>query len=191
MLGSIVPRPIAWVSTISPSGIPNVAPFSYFAAVSGSPPTLCFSSSRRAGVEKDTVVNIRANRQFVVNVVDEATALAMNVTSEDFPPEVDEFAAGNLTVAESNLVAAPHVAEAAIAMECHLNQIVDIGGERPTTALVIGEVVAWHIRDELFDAASGNVDVEKLHAIGRLNGDWYTRTRHLFEMARPRANGRG
>lgn len=198
MIGSIVPRPIAWVSSLSADGIPNLAPFSFFLGLTSSPPLLGFSAIHQATGPKDTRRNIAETGEFVVNVVNEAVGEAMNATSQSFPPEVDEFVAAGLTPAPSRLVRPARVAEAPIQMECRLERLVDLGGSaaggvtRPaTTTLVIGEIVVWHIREDLFDAERKRVRIDRLQAIGRLAGDWYTRTRDQFEMVRPDPNYRG
>lgn len=190
MIGSVVPRPIAWVSTVSTAGRGNLAPFSFFTAITSAPPTLCFSQSRRDGRLKDTVRNIRETREFVVNVVNEDVAEAMNVTSEETPPDVDELLLAKLTPAPSTLVRPHGVAEAPIRMECRLDRLVEVGGEEGAT-LVLGEIVAWHIRDELFDAERLRIRIDRLHAIGRMAGDWYTRTQDQFEMVRPNPTYQG
>ena len=190
MIGSVLPRPIAWVSTVSADGRGNLAPFSFFTAITSAPPTLCFSASHRGSGPKDTVRNVREMREFVVNVVDETVAEAMNLTSEEAPPEVDELLKAKLTPAPSRLVRPHGVAEAPIRMECRLDRLVEVGGEDGAT-LVLGEIVAWHIRDELFDAERLRIKIDQLNAIGRMAGDWYTRTRDQFEMVRPNPNYQG
>ena len=191
MIGSVLPRPIAWVSTISDAGQGNLAPFSFFTAITSAPPTICFSASHRGGGPKDTVRNIRETREFVVNVVDEAVAEAMNATSEEAPPHVDELLAATLTPAPSRLVRPHGVAEAPIRMECRLDRLVDVGRDEDGATLVLGEIVAWHVRDELFDAERLRIRIDRLNAIGRMAGDWYTRTRDQFEMVRPNPTYQG
>ena len=190
MIGSVLPRPIAWVSTVSAAGQGNLAPFSFFTAITSAPPTLCFAASHRGGGPKDTVRNVRETGEFVVNVVDEAVAEAMNLTSEEALPEVDELLAAKLTPAPSRLVRPHGVAEAPIRMECRLDRFVEVG-EADGATLVLGRIVAWHIRDELFDAERLRIRIDELHAIGRLAGDWYARTRDQFEMIRPNPNYQG
>lgn len=191
MIGSVLPRPIAWVSSVSADGRGNLAPFSFFTAITSAPPTLCFSASHRGGGPKDTVRNVRETGEFVVNVVDEAVAEAMNATSEEAPPEVDELVLAKLTPAPSRLVRPPGVAEAPIRMECRLDRLVEVGRAEDGATLVLGEIVAWHIRDELFDAERLRIKIDRLPAIGRLAGDWYTRTRDQFELVRPNPNYQG
>ena len=127
LIGCVVPRPIAWVSSISEEAIANVAPFSFFMAVCNDPPTLAFSSGRREGSKKDTVRNIEYTQDFVVNMVDDALAEQMNLTSGEYPPDIDEFALTGLTAAPGVKVKAPRVAEAPISMECRVVQILPVG----------------------------------------------------------------
>ena len=188
MIGCVVPRPIAWVSSVDAAGVQNLAPFSYFMAVSSEPPTLAFSSGRRAadlgsstGSKKDTLANVEALGEFVVNVVDDDTAVSMNVTSGDYPPDVDEFAVAGLTAVPSVKVKAPRVAEAPINMECRVVRIVPVGAHH----LVIGEVVHFHLRDDVYDPASGRLDMHRLRPVGRLAGNLYTHVHDIFEMKRP------
>lgn len=183
LIGCVVPRPIAWVSTVSEDGISNVAPFSYFTAVCNNPPTICFTASRREGEKKDTVRNIENAGDFVVNVVTEELAEAMNITSGEYPPEVDEFQVANLTAVPSDKVRSPRVAESPISLECKLVQMIELGEGANSTSVPIGEVVQFHIKDEFIHA--GKIDMEKLRPVGRLAGQLYTRTRQIFEMKRP------
>ncbi len=179
----VVPRPIALVSTIGPEGIQNVAPFSFFNAVSSSPPTIAVSVSRRQGELKDTLRNIEHSGDFVVNIVDDNIAEQMNATSADFPPEISEFQATGLTPVAGDRVAAPRVEEAPVSLECKLVQIVEIGQGPRRSALIIGEVILFHVRDGLF--SNGRVDPQRLKAVGRLGGNLYSHTREIFEMVRP------
>jgi flavin reductase (DIM6/NTAB) family NADH-FMN oxidoreductase RutF len=191
LIGSVVPRPIAWVSTVSAAGVGNLAPYSFFTAITSSPPTLCFSPIHRAGEPKDTLRNVRETGEFVVNVVSEDVAEAMNATSEEVPFDVDEMPLASLTPAPSRFVRPPGVAEAPIRMECRLDQLVPVGRGPGAATLVIGEILAWHVRDDLFDAERMRIRVDRLRAIGRLAGDWYARTRDQFEMVRPNPNYQG
>jgi flavin reductase (DIM6/NTAB) family NADH-FMN oxidoreductase RutF len=194
MIGCVVPRPIAWVSTVDAEGVANLAPFSYFMAITHDPPTIAFSSSPRAayaGVpgKKDTLRNVEVTREFVVNLVDDALAEQMNVTSGDYPPEVDEFAQAGLVTAPSVKVKAPRVAAAPINMECHLQQIIPIGN-LPSN-LVIGRIVHLHLRDDVYDPAGGRIDMHRLRPVGRLAGNLYTHVHDIFEMKRPSNNYKG
>lgn len=183
----IVPRPIAFVASLSSEGIANLAPFSYFNAGGANPPSLCFSVLYdRAGKPKDTLVNIRTTREYTVNVVSGALAERMNVTSAEWPAEVDEFERAGLAKAPSLLVAPPRVAEAPAAFECRLHLIVPHGDGPVSAHYVIGEVVAAHVQEELLDE-TGLPDSSKLDVIGRMGGDAYVRAGRnaLFEMVRP------
>ena len=189
LIGCVVPRPIAWVSSLSEDGIPNLAPFSFFMAVCNDPPTVAFSSGRRAGNKKDTVRNIEYTQDFVVNLVDDALAEQMNLTSGEYPPEVDELAVTGLTAASSVKVKAPRVAEAPINLECRVVQILPVG-HGPHT-LVLGEIVQFHIRDDLYNPTTGRIDMYNLHPVGRLAGELYAHVNDIFEMKRPVENYRG
>ena len=186
MVGAIVPRPIAFVSTMSPEGVRNLAPFSFFTAASANPPVVCFCPMVRAsdGRHKDTLCNIEATREFVVNVVSEGFAQKMNACSAECPPEVDEFAVSGLTPVPSDLVRPPRVAESRIQMECRLLQIVHVSPKPLGGSVVIGEVLRFHVAYELFDNFRVNPDL--LHPIGRMAGPTYTRTTDRFEMERPK-----
>lgn len=186
LIGAIVPRPIAFVSTLSRKGIRNLAPFSFFTAVSANPPVICFSPTRRPGPDpyKDTMRNILETREFVVNVVSEEFAEKMNICSGEFPPEVDEFEASGLTAIASDLVKPPRVAESHVHMECKLYLTLEIGALPGSGSLVLGEVVRFHVDDLYFD--DFKIDPDKLKAIGRMGGTSYTRTKDRFDMVRPK-----
>ncbi len=183
LIGSVVPRPIAFVSTVSADGILNLAPFSFFNAFCADPPVVGFGPVWREPA-KDTITNIRATREFVVNVVTEEIADAMNVCSGNYPPEVDEFQTSGLTPVPSVVVKPPRVKESKISMECTLMQIIDFS-ERPNGgSLVLGRIVRMHVDDEIIDGTY-KIDPEKLRAIGRMGGPEYTRTRDRFPLVRP------
>jgi flavin reductase (DIM6/NTAB) family NADH-FMN oxidoreductase RutF len=189
LIGCVVPRPIAWVSTVDAAGVRNLAPFSFFMGVCGEPPTIAFSSGPRDGASKDTLRNVEASGEFVVNVVDDAHAEAMNASSGEYPPEVDEFVVAALRAAPGVRVQAPRVATAPISLECRVAQIVRIG--RGPHSVVFGEVVYMHVRDELYDATTGRIDVAALRPLGRLAGHLYSHTHDVFEMKRPNAHYKG
>jgi flavin reductase (DIM6/NTAB) family NADH-FMN oxidoreductase RutF len=196
LIGCIVPRPIAWVSTVSADGANNLAPFSFFMGVCNDPPTLAFSVGPRSGASgagapglKDTVRNIESVGDFVVNVVDDALAERMNLTSGDFAPEADEFALAGLTAAPGVQVRSPWVREAPIGMECRAAQILRIG--RGPHSLILGEILHFHLRDDLYDPATGRIDMRRLRPVGRMAGEMYARTHDLFEMKRPDPNYAG
>lgn len=188
LIGAVVPRPIALVSSLSADGIPNLAPFSFFNAVCANPPLLCFAVSRPGpGAEsgkKDTLANIEATGEFVVNIVSENFAEQMNLTAGNYPPEVDEFAVAGLTPATSVKVKPARVAEAKVSMECRLFQLVTLS-ERPMGgSLVLGEVVSIYADESM--VTDFRVDPEGLQAIGRMGGLTYTRTRDRFDIVRPK-----
>jgi flavin reductase (DIM6/NTAB) family NADH-FMN oxidoreductase RutF len=186
MVGVIVPRPIAFVSTLSAAGIRNLAPFSFFTGISANPPVICFSPMIRGsdGQKKDTLRNIEETGEFVVNVVSEDIAQQMNLCAPEYPPEVDEFEASSLTPIPSDLVKPPRVAESRVNMECRLHQIVHVSPKPLGGSLVMGEVLRFHIADALF--ADFKIDPDLLQAIGRMGGPSYTRTRDRFDMVRPK-----
>lgn len=176
---TVLPRPIAWVSTISGDGVPNLAPFSFFTVASSDPFTLLFSCSHKPdGSKKDTWANAEASGEFVVNLTNQATAEAMNITATTFPHGVSEFDAAGLTPAPCQTVAAPRVLEAPVSFECKLTRIVEVGGN----AVIFGAVQMIHIDDAIYD---GNyVNLAAMQPIGRLAGSGYCRVTDLFEMAR-------
>jgi flavin reductase (DIM6/NTAB) family NADH-FMN oxidoreductase RutF len=186
MIGSIVPRPIAFVSTLSEDGQPNLAPFSYFTAITSDPPTICFSPSYRplpGGEHKDTLHNIEATGEFVVNVVTEELGPAMNETAVDFPAGTNEFEVAGLTAASCEVVKVPRVAESPISMECKLYEVHHIGPKGVGGgALVIGEIVMFHVDDALYD--DGRIDIARLKPLGRLAGTEYTTLGQIISLQR-------
>ena len=186
MIGSIVPRPIALVSTRSEDGLSNLAPFSFFTGVSANPPIVCFCPIRRPGPEprKDTLRNISRTREFVVNVVSEEIGEKMNITAGEYPPEVDEFEVAGLTPIASDLVKPARVAESPVQMECVLYLALELSALPGGGNLVLGEIVRFHIADHLVD--NFRIDPDKLGAIGRMGGNSYSRTRDRFDMIRPK-----
>ena len=184
LTGVVVPRPIAFVSSISASGVANLAPYSFFNAVSYDPPTIVFSSSRHTERKaKDTLANIEETGEFVVNVVVDAIAEAMNSTAAEFPADVDEFEIAGLTAIPSDIVRAPRVSESPVNMECRLNQVVNLGREGHQHGLVIGEIVLMHIRDDIIEGHRINHQI--LKPTGRLAGNMYCYTADTYEMVRP------
>ena len=182
LTGVIVPRPIAFVSTISPDGEVNLAPYSFFNAVSYD--TVIFSSSRNVGNKsKDTLRNIEETGEFVVNIVVDSIAEAMNATAAEFPEGVDEFEIAGLTHAPSQIVKPPRVAESPVNIECKLDQIVQIGSGEHEHGLVIGTILLMHVRDDVIDGH--RIDQAKLMATGRMAGNMYCHTSDRFEMVRP------
>ena len=170
----VLPRPIAWVTTIGPTGVVNAAPFSFFNVFCEDPPLCMFAANLRPdGRVKDTVINIRRTNEFVVNMTDEPLALAMHQSSGDFPPEIGEPDYLNLKLAPSTKIAVPRLADAPFAMECRTWKEIDVNGDR---LLVMGEGIHFHIRDELWDHAAMRVHMDRYHPIGRMFADRYCRT---------------
>jgi flavin reductase (DIM6/NTAB) family NADH-FMN oxidoreductase RutF len=187
LTGVIVPRPIAFVSSVSTEGIVNLAPFSFFNAMAYDPATIVLGISRSAGwKEKDTLANIEATGEFVVNVVVDDIAEAMNSTAAEFPTDVDEFEVGGLTAAPSEMVRAPRVAESPVNMECRLNQVVAVG-DGTKHAIVIGEIVLMHIRDDIINGH--RINHQRLKPVGRLAGNMYCTTHDVYELVRPTYDG--
>ena len=183
LVSTVTPRPIAWVVSQDARGIVNAAPFSFFNAFSGDPPVVGIGiGSRKPGQAKDSRANIRETGQFVVNLVSEETAEAMNVTGIEFDPGINELEQAGLTALRSSRVRPPRIAESPVAMECELLQIVELG----ESGLVLGRVLAMHVRDEaVIDALKYSIDTPRLNLIGRMHGSgWYVRTSDLFELPR-------
>jgi flavin reductase (DIM6/NTAB) family NADH-FMN oxidoreductase RutF len=184
ILASLVtPRPIAFVTTISPEGHLNAAPFSFFNLLGADPPILAVAPGDRAdGTPKDTARNIRLTHEFVVNLVDEAIAGAMNQCAASLPYGENELLHAGLRTSASSAVKPPRIAESPVSLECHEWGTLQIGDNR----VVIGLIKRLHLRDELFDAEKQRVHSDKLFLIGRMaSPHWYCRTRDRFEMIRP------
>jgi len=188
LVSTVTPRPIAWIVSQNLKGQLNAAPFSFFNAFSGDPPVVGVGiGSHEPGRAKDTRRNIRETREFVVNLVSEEVAEAMNITAIEFEASVNELAEAQLKTLPSGRVKPPRIAISPVSMECALMQIVDLG---PDNGLVLGRVVAMHVRDDMvLDPAKNYIDTPKLKLIGRMHGTgWYARTSDLFKMDRiPRA----
>jgi flavin reductase (DIM6/NTAB) family NADH-FMN oxidoreductase RutF len=186
MIGAIVPRPIAWVSSVDRDGRPNLAPFSFFTAASSAPPTIVFCPMIRdtEGEPKDTLHNIRDTGLFIVNFVTETLAEQMNLTSVEASADVNEFERAGLTMETGQVVPIPRVAESPIHFECHLNQIVTISDAPGGGSLVIGTVVHMHIADSVYREGN-HIDLAAYQPIGRLAGASYSRVNDVFNMQRP------
>src|ERR1700749_1139568 len=179
----VLPRPIAWVTTLGPSGVVNAAPFSFFNVFCEDPPLCMFAVNRRPDKgTKDTLTNIQRTGEFVVNIADEPLAQAMHESSGDFPPEIGEPDYLGLKVAPSTKISVPRLADSPWAMECKIWKTMDIKGNR---LLIMGEGVNFHIRDELWDPAAMRVHMERYHPVGRMFADRYCRTddRMVFPTA--------
>jgi len=190
MVGLIVPRPIALVSTVNAAGAANLAPFSFFSGVGSNPPTVLFcpalrtDSSVEPASRKDTLLNVEATGEFVVNVVSEAIAAAANMTAAEVPPEVDEFALARLTPLASDVVRPPRVAESPAQMECKLLQVIYTSRKPAGGVIVLGEIVRFHVRADLVE--NFRVDPAGLDAVGRMAGNTWVRTRDRMELIRPK-----
>jgi len=199
LINAVAPRPIAWVSSISASGQPNLAPFSFFNAVCAKPPLLAFAPGMRlaktsertgqsagapAAQPKDTLRNIRETREFVINLVTFELAEAMNLTSGEYDATVNEFELAKVASAPSNVVRPRRVAGSPVSFECTMHQILDFNPAPEGSSLVIGEIVSVHIDEQ--HLKDGRLDRNSLDLIGRMGGLEYTRTTQRFEMARPK-----
>ncbi len=190
LVGSGVPRPIAFVSSMDADGVRNLAPFSFFTVASANPPIVCFCPMMRGSANhglqstKDTLRNIIATHEFVVNIVSEEFAEKMNACSAELPPEVDEFLVSGLTPIASDVVRPPRVGESHVQMECRLQQVIAVSTEPLGGSLVLGEVLRFHVSASLLD--NFRIEPDKLRAIGRMAGSTYTRTRDRFDMERPK-----
>ncbi len=190
LVGSVVPRPIAFVSSMDADGVRNLAPFSFFTVASANPPIVCFCPMMRGtanqGLQstKDTLRNIIATREFVVNVVSEEFAEQMNACSAELPPEVDEFEISGLTPVASEVVRPPRVGESHVQMECRLQQVIHVSTEPLGGSLVLGQVLRFHVSASML--GNFRIDPDQLHAIGRMAGSTYARTRERFDMERPK-----
>jgi flavin reductase (DIM6/NTAB) family NADH-FMN oxidoreductase RutF len=181
----VMPRPIAFVSTIGEDGIYNAAPYSYFTAISHRPMIVGFSLSRKKkGTKKDTLVNIESTKEYGVNMVSEELAISMNKAAAAYPPHVDEFEKADLTPIKADIIQAPLIKESPVNMECRLIQILEFGDEPEYTNFVIGEVVRIHINEEY--THDGQIQPKELKLIGRLGGGGsaYCRTTDIFNIKR-------
>lgn len=183
LIGLVVPRPIGWVGTVDADGVRNLAPYSFFNVVAGTPPTVLFSPGRRNGEPKDSLHNVVATGEFTINLVDEALAEAMNLTSGEYGPEVDEFELAGLSTVPGETVRAPLVVASPANLECRVTRTVDLG-DPPSNTVVFGNIERIHVRADLLDGT--RVDPLGLRAVGRMAGAGYTRTADgYFEMQRP------
>ncbi|MAI34367.1 MAG: flavin reductase family protein [Rubripirellula sp.] len=185
MVQLITPRPIAWVSTHSKDGVSNLAPYSFFNGVGANPPLVMFCPANdRRGEAKDTLRNVKQNGEFVVNMVTEAMAEQMNQTAAEYGPDADEFVAAGVLKAPSAKVQVPRVKNCKAAMECRVHQILDLGQGPGGANLVIGQIVWLHVEADLFDAEDQFLS-EEFDTIGRMGGDFYSRTCDRFALKRP------
>lgn len=182
---AVVPRPVAWVSTLDPDGGRNLAPFSFFQAVGGAPPTVIVSAGRHSdGERKDSAGNAIASGELVVNIVSEDLLEQMNATSGDYPIGVDEFEVAGVTAAPCTHVQAPRVAESPVSFECRVSQVVTIGAGARDYVVLVCEVLAFHIRDGLL-SDDGRIDPALLRPICRLGGTGFARLGEILHVPRP------
>ncbi|QDC10766.1 flavin reductase family protein [Oceanicola sp. D3] len=185
MIGTIVPRPIAWVTTISPDGVVNAAPYSFFNCLSADPPILALGVENKPDRSfKDTGWNIRMTECFTVNIVDRANVEAMSVTAADFAPEVDELEMAGLTAIPGDKVKCPRISEAPVAFECERYLGIAVSSARE---IILGRIVRAHIREDIIDPATFYSDHEKLDALGRMGGNGYAGTFDYFDLRTPSA----
>ena len=191
MTGSIVPRPIGWISTLDLRGRANLAPFSFFNAVCSNPPTLLFCPLIRStdGMTKDTLNNVRTTNEFVVNIVTEDTLRAMNASSIEAPSEFNEFEFAGLSLVPSLAVKPPRVMESPIHFECKVREIIEINNEPGGGSIVIGSIVHIHVEDGIL-LGQDKIDLMALKPIGRLMGGAFCRVTDLIEMERPKSPDR-
>jgi len=185
LTGAVIPRPIGWVSSISEDGVPNLAPFSFFNAVGEDPPHVMFSTVRTGDINKDTLNNVLATKQFVVNMATEDTVEAMNASSVNLPPDGDEFEYAGLTAVPSVLVKAPRVKESPIAFECELVHHYSLEGHQNGGAtIMIGRIVMFHV-DESVLMDDFKINPETYRPVARLAGYSYSKMGEIFSIKRP------
>jgi len=180
LIGLVIPRPIAWISTYSANGVANCAPFSFFNVFSEDPPMCVIGINPRSdGQIKHSLKNIRRTKEFVVNLVDEDTANAMHLSSKEFPEDVSEFTETGLTPAPAITVQHPRIAQAAACLECKLERLIVIS---PTRELVLGEIQLVHAREGIIDPQTKRISEKNYRPIGRLFADRYCTTRQRFNL---------
>lgn len=184
LIGSVIPRPIAFVTSQSEEKIVNAAPFSFFNIVSSNPPMLSVSIQRKAGAKKDTARNIQSKGQFVIHIVDESTVAEVNKTAANLPADESEIDLTNLTLVPSSEIAVPAIKESKIRFECELVQAVELGeGDAVGCDLIIGRIVAYHFDESVYQ--DGKIDPHALQAISRLAGNDYAKVGDIFTIERP------
>lgn len=181
LIGSIIPRPIAFVTSLSNAGVLNGAPFSYFNIVSANPPMVSISIQRSGGKQKDTARNILDTKEFVIHIVDEQNVAQINETAASLAPDQSEIELANLSPVPSTLISVPGVKEAKVRMECILEQAIELGGN---TDLIIGRIVRFHIEEAIYE--QGKIDPITLAAVSRLAGNDYAKVGDIFTIKRPK-----
>lgn len=184
LIGSIVPRPIAFVTSVAKDGTVNGAPFSYFNVVSSNPPLISISIQRKNGTLKDTSRNILETSEFVVHIVDDQNVNKINETAASLPPDESEITRADLTLVDSEVISVPGIKESKVRFECILEHSVELGGkEIPGADLIIGKIVRFHIDESIYE--NGKINLENLGAVSRLAGDNYAKIGEVFSIARP------
>ena len=185
LIGSIIPRQIAFVTSISEDGVVNAAPFSFFNIVSSNPPMISVSIQRKKGEPKDTARNIRAKEQFVVHIVDTENVEQVNKAAANLPPDESEIAVAGLSLVKSEKIDVPGVKEAKVRLECVLEKALELGGDDENAGcdLIVGKVVYYHIEESLYE--DGRIDPKGLGAISRLAGNDYAKIGEQFTIERP------
>ena len=185
LIGSIIPRPIAFITTQSSAGIINAAPFSYFNIAATDPPMLAVSIQRKDGAQKDSARNMMETKEFVIHIVDENNVAEINKTAASLSPDESEIDVTELDLVESTNIAVPAVKQAKVRFECTLEKAVELGQtERITSDLIIGKVERFHIAEEVYEA--GKINYDKLQAISRLAGHDYAKIGEIFTIERPK-----
>ncbi len=187
MIGSVAPRPIAFVSTVDTEGVPNLAPYSFFNAFSADPPIVVFSASLRGNAsKKDTLHNVEATRECVINMVSHDIVRQMTLTAIEYPPEADEFEKSGLTPIAADLVKPFRVAESPVQMECRVEQIISLGEVGTSGRLIVCRILRMHINEAVLTDDKRRIDAHRMDLVGRLGRFWYTRASGsaLFEIAR-------
>jgi flavin reductase (DIM6/NTAB) family NADH-FMN oxidoreductase RutF len=180
LIGLVIPRPIAWVSTWSENGVANCAPFSFFNVISEEPPLCILSFNRRSdGAMKHTLKNIRRTGEFVVNLADEGTANALHASGAEIPESESEFARSGLTAVPARTVKHPRIAEAAASLECRVERRIEFGPERE---MVVGEILLLHAREGIIDPMTKRISEDFYRPIGRLFANRYCSTRDRFDL---------
>ncbi|MDM8532911.1 flavin reductase family protein [Anaerolineales bacterium HSG25] len=185
LTGTIVPRPIGWISSVNEAGQANLAPFSFFNGVCANPPHVLFCPGIRdtTNAPKDSFTNVQATGEFVVNIVTEALAEAMNATATELPASVDEFEFAGLTAVPSVHVKPPRVAESPVSYECRVVHIYEVGQQPGNGTIVVGEIIHIHVNDEII-SDNFYIDLSKLQPVGRLMSSGYCRVTDLFDLDR-------
>jgi flavin reductase (DIM6/NTAB) family NADH-FMN oxidoreductase RutF len=184
LTGSIIPRPIAFVTSLSDDGTLNGAPFSYFNIVSANPPMISVSVQRSEGNQKDTARNISSLKEFVVHIVDHDNVEKINITAANLQPDQSEIELAQLTPIKSSRIAVPGITEAKVRMECVLERVIELGGDdSPACDLIIGKIVQFHVEKSIYE--KGRINPDGLGAVSRLAGNDYARVGELFSIERP------